>query len=460
MMEAEECCQICVDVFTKHARKPIVCDKCQFTCCTVCFKQHCLTGSDPMCMNPDCRTLFKEEFLYKNLSASFIKGDLRKKRKETLFEREKAMMERTMPLLEATIVKENAQNRKKEILEEMQLQLREQEELIRESDAILRGEQEKQEEGVKRKTYLKKCPTKDCHGFLNSQYNCELCKKSTCSKCFETKEEGHVCNEDTLKTAEMLKNDTKSCPQCGEMIHKSYGCDQMYCISCHTVFSWNTGKITTGVVHNPHYFEYLRRNNGHVDRNVLDIPCGGLPNMMLLESKIIELFGNRTENYKKYYSEIERIYQFAAELREIIADMNTGQDRFNSTLNIRMKYMRKGLDDEGFKKQIIRNDSLVAKNAEIVQVYNTLAVLIEDQLRNITIATSIDNILVDALPELRRIVDYTNNIFKEMAKTFKVKMPMIIYPILKIVVEGRFGYLNYNNRRENRLIIQKTGTSY
>ena len=102
----------------------------------------------------------------------------------------------------------------------------------------------------------------------------------------------------------------------------------------------------------------------------------------------------------------------------------------------------------------------MTKNAEIVQVYNTLAVLIEDQLRNITIATSVDNILVDALPELRRIVDYTNNIFKEMAKTFKVKMPMIIYPILKIVVEGRFGYLNYNNRRENRLIIQKTGTSY
>jgi hypothetical protein len=57
-------------------------------------------------------------------------------------------------------------------------------------------------------------------------------------------------------------------------------CDQMWCTSCQTTFSWNTGQMLQNtVVHNPHYYEYLRqRNNGVVPREAGDVPCGGLPN--------------------------------------------------------------------------------------------------------------------------------------------------------------------------------------
>jgi len=49
-------------------------------------------------------------------------------------------------------------------------------------------------------------------------------------------------------------------------------CDQMWCTQCHTAFNWRTGRIES-VVHNPHYFEWLRRNGNAVPRNPGDIPC-------------------------------------------------------------------------------------------------------------------------------------------------------------------------------------------
>jgi hypothetical protein len=159
-----------------------------------------------------------------------------------------------------------------------------------------------------------------CRGFLSHGGKCGLCKTRVCSKCHEPKldTEGtedevvevveeeiqepvkvveevrqepveevrmevvetirrnrHVCDPNNIETANLLKKDTKACPKCASMIFKISGCDQMFCTQCHTAFSWRTGSIETKVIHNPHYYQYLREQSadGEIPRNPLDNPC-------------------------------------------------------------------------------------------------------------------------------------------------------------------------------------------
>ena len=59
----------------------------------------------------------------------------------------------------------------------------------------------------------------------------------------------------------------------------------MWCVKCQVAFSRNTGLRVTGVVHNPHYYEW-RRNGGQVIRNAGELHCGGIPDFRRYESKI------------------------------------------------------------------------------------------------------------------------------------------------------------------------------
>ncbi len=305
-------CVICTEKLNKTTRKPIKCCGCQNEACTTCVKAY-LLGSphDPHCMFESCRIQWTHAFMQANFPHAWVIGPYAEKEKRKIVDLEKAMIPATMPFVETI------RNRKTFLAESERIRplLADIEALTHDitmwsfnvnrgnlmshearnnppvglmRDSIRRlktitaslafcenlefDEDEKSEgptDSKARKQFIRPCPAPNCNGMLSSGYVCGLCSTKVCATCFAIKrlgqeevKEDHHCKEDDIKTADLIRKETKQCPKCAVSIFKIEGCNQMWCTNCNTAFDWRTNQVINGNIHNPHFFEWQRMQNG------------------------------------------------------------------------------------------------------------------------------------------------------------------------------------------------------
>ncbi len=411
-------CPICCEEYTKQLRSKIVCpnNDCNNEVCTACIKQYLLsTTKDAHCMG--CKMPYEYKYLVEIVSNNWLTKDYQKHRKKLLLDREISQIPATMDLANRTIEIDNISlilddiyKKKKELREALKLLDNNRNELIRKQQAIRRG----QGEGDKKKKFIMACPDPDCRGFLSTNYKCGVCSKWTCSKCIElvgehAELEYHECNPDNVKSAELIKKDTKPCPACGERIYKIEGCDQMWCVSCNIAFSWNTGVIDNGKVHNPHFFEHLN-NQGQGFRNPGDQVCGGLPNWWGMQDTLKQfILYPSTEKYWKEALEIHNnehfiknrlavlfanashfidrqnhmnpvlwrycqlVYRKIVEFQRYHLDTcRTGLTTYQNNSDLRIAYILKKINEKELSTKILRKDKLRKKYRDTLYIYELL----------------------------------------------------------------------------------------
>jgi hypothetical protein len=217
----------------------------------------------------------------------FMHGTYRNHTKALLWEIEKARMPETMPVVERVIKIRKMKEEETKLAAEMEEARRVYENLRRTHHILGQNIRDgnvdgssKEEMEQKKRSFHRACPVADCTGFLSSQWKCGVCETWTCKDCMEVigkdKEAEHVCNPDVLASAQLLKKETKPCPSCSAAIYKISGCDQMWCTQCKVAFSWKTGLKVHGTIHNPHFYEWRRKNGGAV-QNPGAVACGGVP---------------------------------------------------------------------------------------------------------------------------------------------------------------------------------------
>jgi hypothetical protein len=206
-----------------------------------------------------------------------------------------------------------------------------------------------------RRQFVAACPS-DCRGFLSTAYKCGTCQKHFCSACREPKTNGHECNPDLVATITAIVKDSRPCPACGMAISKVSGCDQMYCTSCDTAFSYQTGVIVKGVIHNPHYFERMRTLHGSVPRQPGDQACGGWPEL--------RAFGARALPHTILTNTLAMgFYQSARHVEQVTLVTDLQVAELDNT-DLRVKYLLKEIDDTEFKQKIQQRDKKRSRNLE------------------------------------------------------------------------------------------------
>lgn len=139
-----------------------------------------------------------------------------------------------------------------------------------------------------------KCPNIYClNGILDDSNNCIVCFDSFCKKCDQKLKDGHECDENELKTKEMLQKIIK-CPNCSTTIFRSEGCNHMTCAVCKTMFLYTTGEKSNSGSHNKEvHLRELRKQSVEFEKDGLyDIET--LDVLRLIEEKSPDSSTGRT----------------------------------------------------------------------------------------------------------------------------------------------------------------------
>ncbi|NBX51198.1 hypothetical protein EBT25_15030, partial [bacterium] len=289
-----------------------------------------------------------------------------------------------------------------------------------------------------KRTFVRACPAEECRGFLSNKWTCGLCNTSVCSKCHEVKDakdanhshDEHVCDPNSVATAQMLSKDTRACPKCGVQIHKIDGCNMMFCTQCHTPFCWKTGEVIKNErIHNPHYYEWLRQNSkdGTIPREPGDDPgnaCNNNNNRIYIRMLREKLADNDLLSYdvEDMLWNVHRA-DVHIEMVEIARLVNIGRV---DNIDIRIRYLLNECTETAWRHELYRRAKRADKNLAIRHVYEMVHAVINDEFRKIMSSESLAFMdIVDCTTVIENLRNYANQQLAEISRIYECRVPKI-----------------------------------
>jgi hypothetical protein len=413
-------CSICIEEYNKHKRKVITCTFCEYESCLECTKKYLLQSyHHSHCMN--CKKEWDNKYMYENFPISWIKKEYRSNREILLLEEEKTYLPELQTeankIIELNKINKKIEEKEREIIEndknvyqwvyeqrnKHEIYLYERKDLENKRRMIYSTKTNK------KKSVIMKCPIENCKGFLSQEYVCGLCVQKICKECHKKEEEKHECDDNDIATMKELNNNTKQCPKCFIRIYKIDGCDQMFCIQCHTAFSWNTGTIETGVIHNPHYFKALREGNINIPRHQEHQgECGPIPNYRVI-SNIIKPFSVFDQD------DIEHFYQQISHHRNVTLVRFTHTDD-NNISNDRVQYLAGLLDEKTFKSKLFVRKQKQQRKVEEREILHSYVTIGEELFRSLN-----ENNVYVTINQLHSLRDITKSAFLHLNDKYQFK---------------------------------------
>jgi len=404
-------CSICGET-----KESLTCPMCSVKLCYDCFKYSItMELRDPQCIY--CKKKFSIDFILENNETVWLKKVFVPYISNLILEKEKILLPSTIPDYERMKEIDDYKWERKNLplIKDLKKKFKQEEEyLIKKLERMQKYDEltnkinnlQTNKIGKKiRVTYLYKCPILDCKGFIDTNYKCGICKNTMCQICLVKYDDEHKCDSNDIDFAKIIKNQSKSCPKCYTPIIKSGGCDQMFCTNCATAFSWNTGKIELGVVHNPHYYEWLQKNPIST-REIENIACGNINDYYHIFNSTNFIVENSGDNLFIIRKAFQKITHTQNVLLRLVAE-----DRIKDNLDLRLQYLDNSLDENSWKNKLVKRELHRIKNVAIRNVLETFIVVASDIIRQIASNTKLLN---SKTKEYSNLIKYTNKCFDKI----------------------------------------------
>jgi len=464
MSAKRELCSVCCNAYTGVKRMPVTCAYCQYTACMECYRTYITSNmQDAHCMR--CRQTWSRDVLTATFPPSWVNGAYKKHRETILVEREKQLLPESQTLVSnyrmakkyrtSVDVKQQELHMLKRKFAEISQQL---------SHDRYRAERYEYNgfrgvanpnasmEEKKKAEFMCPCPGETCRGFMGPDMVCGVCDSKACVQCgvvlpAEPDANGasgslaavpHVCDENIMASFKAIKKQTKPCPKCAVPTFKISGCSQMWCTvnECQTTWDWNSGEIVKGVIHNPHYFAYLREKskNGEIPRQ----PGDGGPvhcdrqrfptawDVTRASREYLETCGDKASpKYLAANMETGRLSMIQRKLMHINeVEIPTLRVRYRNTDNadLRLKYLINDLTEDDFKIQLQRREKKREKDVACRDIYQMACDTGRDVLWEFVMK---ERTFPETLKELENIRVYANRHLLEIRDKYKNRVDLI-----------------------------------
>jgi len=408
-------CAICCNEFNKLSRKIVGCLKCGEKVCSTCVKKYLLsTLEDPHCMH--CKHAWDLFFLNKILPRNFLSKEWKQSRSNLLYDREKSFFPETMPYVALEIEKEKVHNELLTVEAQIQ-QLKIKRYQLQGRMATLSHTDQEIPARAQNSFNIRACIQDGCKGFVDAKGLCPVCSHTLCLHCDRAKhkEDDHICDPSDIETWQQIMKSSKPCPNCATRIQKASGCSQMWCPGCHVAFNWNTGAIEKGAIHNPHFYEWAERlgiNAAHQNQNAIyQQPCQDRRVWNYYNFIRVVPAQNKVE-FRNMHQKLNHIIN--NDMYEIRAKV----ERNNRDLRIR--FIRNQMDEKKFKKMLISREIQVQKNTRLLEMLDTLNLVIVPLFHNFLEKTiSYENVMSN----IKNIKQFMDETVDEINHSFHSNIP-------------------------------------